>query len=121
MTTIKSNKAEQKMLREISMISVINMLFNILFVLLYIIPIPFNTRLVLVSVYNVLCSIPDVLIPLSVLIGSREVRLEIMDRFKTMIPSSRFSDTSIIKALREQYYTIVSLSNSLRVRTPVPV
>ncbi|KAL6725237.1 hypothetical protein Aduo_007302 [Ancylostoma duodenale] len=97
MTTIKSNKVEQKMLREISMISVINMVFNILFVLLYVIPIPFKTRLILVTAYNVLCSVPDVLIPLFVLIGSREVRLEMLDRVKTMISTSKFSDTTIIK------------------------
>lgn len=57
----------------------------------------FETHVVVISFYNILCSVPDVLIPLSVLIGSREVRLEVLARFRTMMPTPKFTDTSVIK------------------------
>ncbi|KAK6012921.1 hypothetical protein OSTOST_21899 [Ostertagia ostertagi] len=83
----------QRMFREIALMAIVNTMFTLLFILLYRIPSSNESRIMIISIYNILCFIPDILIPVFILIGSSEVHAEISSRFsrltRTKRPSSR--------------------------------
>ncbi|VDO30120.1 unnamed protein product [Haemonchus placei] len=59
-------------------------MFTLIFILLYRIPYSNESRITIISIYNILCFIPDILIPLFILIGSREIHAEISTRLSNV-------------------------------------
>ncbi|XGW03104.1 hypothetical protein V3C99_014814 [Haemonchus contortus] len=72
------------MFREVVLMTLVNTMFTLIFILLYRIPYSYESRITIISIYNILCFIPDILIPLFILIGSREVHAEISTRLSNV-------------------------------------
>ncbi|XGW03107.1 hypothetical protein V3C99_014814 [Haemonchus contortus] len=83
-SSVKTAKVQQRMFREVVLMTLVNTMFTLIFILLYRIPYSYESRITIISIYNILCFIPDILIPLFILIGSREVHAEISTRLSNV-------------------------------------
>nr|CDJ91272.1 Hypothetical protein CBG01137 [Haemonchus contortus] len=84
-TSTKTGEMQKRMLREVAIMAMVNTAFTLLFIILYQMPSSYESRMVLISIYNILCFVPDILIPVCILIGSREVHEEISSRFSSVM------------------------------------
>ncbi|VDO21757.1 unnamed protein product [Haemonchus placei] len=94
-----TTKIQQRLFREVTLMTVVNTMFTLLFIVLYQMPSSFESRIMIISIYNILCFIPDILIPVFILVGSREVHAEISSRlsFTTKMKANKSSKTATLK------------------------